>query len=225
MNNRTYSKSIANVVNEFLTQNNLHFSFDDERGVFRFSLNLKGQIKKISYIVSIMDDDYIVYAVSPLGADEYDDKMMATLFNFFNCANYGLKNGNFELDTMDGEIRVKCFVDCTGITPTPEMVRNSIYYPATMFDRYGNGIIEIIFRNATAGAALKKCDIYPHDELRAIFAREYGEDEETDALIVDLAAQLGIDISDLRSDSETPESDNSEPEVKTDLFGTEGGTD
>lgn len=69
---------------------------------------------------------------------------MAIMAEFICRANYGLKNGNFELDMRDGEIRYKSFVDCEGLTPTTEMVRNSIHCPAAMFDRYGDGIVDII---------------------------------------------------------------------------------
>lgn len=42
-------------------------------------------------------------------------------------------------------------------------------------------------------------------------------------MIARLAARFGIDENELRSDSEKSESDDSETEVRTDLFGTEGG--
>lgn len=223
MKNRAYSKSIANVINTFLTEDGWHFSFDDKRGLFRFGLNLKGRIKKVSYIIDVKDDEYVVYAISPLGADDGDEKMMATMADFLCRANYGLKNGNFELDMRDGEIRYKSFVDCEGTTPTTEMVRNSIHCPAAMFDRYGAGIVDIIFGNATAMEAIAKCEKSPAEELRALLGDEFGGDEDMDAMIAQLAARFGFDESELRSDSETPESDDGEPEVRTDLFGTEGG--
>ncbi len=223
MKNRTYSKSIANVINSFLTEDDWHFSFDDKHGLFRFGLNLKGRIKKVSYIIDVKDDEYVVYAISPLGADDDNEKVMATMADFLCRANYGLKNGNFELDMRDGEIRYKCFVDCEGITPTSEMVRNSIHCPAAMFDRYGAGIVDIIFGNATAKEAIAKCEKSPAEELRAILGEELGGDEDVDAMIARLAARFGIDESDLRNDSEMSISNDSETEVRTDLFGTEGG--
>lgn len=223
MKNRTYSKSIANVINSFLTEDDWHFSFDDKHGLFRFGLNLKGRIKKVSYIIDVKDDEYVVYAISPLGADDDNEKVMATMADFLCRANYGLKNGNFELDMRDGEIRYKCFVDCEGITPTSEMVRNSIHCPAAMFDRYGAGIVDIIFGNATAKEAIAKCEKSPAEELRVILGEELGGDEDVDAMIARLAARFGIDESDLRNDSEMSISNDSETEVRTDLFGTEGG--
>ena len=50
MKNRTYSKNVANAINNFLTEDDWHFYFDDQRGLFKFGLNLKGRIKKVSYM-------------------------------------------------------------------------------------------------------------------------------------------------------------------------------
>lgn len=223
MKNRTYSKSIADAINSFLTEDDWHFSFDDQCGLFKFGLNLKGRIKNVRYIVDIKDDEYVVYAISPIGADEDDEKMMAIMAEFICRANYGLKNGNFELDMRDGEIRYKSFVDCEGLTPTTEMVRNSIHCPAAMFDRYGDGIVDIIFGNSTAKEAVAKCEKSPEEELRALLGEEFDRDDDMEAMIARLAARFGIDESELHTDGETADSSDGETEVKTDLFGTEGG--
>ena len=223
MKNRTYSKSIADAINSFLTEDDWHFSFDDQRGLFKFGLNLKGRIKNVRYIVDVKDDEYVVYAISPIGADEDDEKKMAIMAEFICRANYGLKNGNFELDMRDGEIRYKSFVDCEGLTPTTEMVRNSIHCPAAMFDRYGDGIVDIIFGNSTAKEAVAKCEKSPEEELRALLGEESDGDDDMEAMIARLAARFEIDESELHTDGETADSSDGETEVKTDLFGTEGG--
>mgnify|MGYP000070258736 FL=1 len=223
MKNRTYSKSIADAINSFLTEDDWHFSFDDQRGLFKFGLNLKGRIKNVRYIVDVKDDEYVVYSISPIGADEDDEKKMAIMAEFICRANYGLKNGNFELDMRDGEIRYKSFVDCEGLTPTTEMVRNSIHCPAAMFDRYGDGIVDIIFGNSTAKEAVAKCEKSPEEELRALLGEEFDGDDDMEAMIARLAARFEIDESELHTDGETADSSDGETEVKTDLFGTEGG--
>jgi hypothetical protein len=158
MQETTYSKAIANAVNNFLIEDDWKYSFDEERGIFKFGLNLKGKLKKISYIVDIKEDEYLVYAVSPLGADEDDAKMMANMSEFICRANYGLKMGNFELDFNDGEIRYKIHVLCEGIVPNFATVKRSVYCPASMFDRYGSGIVDIIFNDVSGKTAVKKCE-------------------------------------------------------------------
>lgn len=222
MKNKTYSKDIANAISRFLTEDDWHFLFDEQRGMFKFGLSLKSRMKTINYLIDVKDDEYVVYAVSPIGADRKDEKMMASMADFFCRANYGLKNGNFELDMRDGEIRYKSYVDCEGITPTTDIVRNSIHCPGAMFNQYGDGIVDIIFGGASAKDAIAKCEKSPEEQLRDLI----GGDEELDAMITRLAAQLGIGGGEPHSDEGADTSDASAdeaPEVKTDLFGTEGG--
>lgn len=219
MKETMYSHNIAQAINSYLSDDEWHFSFDEKRGLFKFGLSLKGKIKKINYIIDVKDDEYVVYAISPIGADEDDREMMASMAEFVCRANYGLVNGNFELDMRDGEIRFKCFVDCEGITPTSEMVRNSIHCPASMFKRYGAGIVDIIFGKASAQDAVEQCEKTTEDELRHLLA-ELEDGEESGELgdrIARLAERLGL------TDEDEPTDADGEPvHIKTDLFGTEG---
>jgi hypothetical protein len=150
----SYSTQIANTVRKFLTADDWNFSFDDEKGIFTFNLSVKTKMKKISYRVLINDNGYSVYAASPLGADDCLHEMA----EFICRANYGLRNGNFELDFRDGEVRYKCYVNCDGQMPSTEIVKDSIYVPYFMMKRYGDGIISVIFGNQTAEEAVRTCE-------------------------------------------------------------------
>lgn len=204
MNTNTYSKEITTAINNFLNEDDWHFSFDEQRGLFNFGLNLKSKIKHIKYIVEVQEDEFLVYAVSPIGA------------------NYGLKNGNFELDMRDGEIRYKSFVSCGGITPTPEMIKRSIYCPATMFEQYGDGIVDIILGNATAKSAIEKCEKSSEEELRSVIAQLVEDDDngDMDVMMARLAARLGID--EVPSETDSEESEHILSDIKIDLFESEG---
>ncbi len=192
MKNKTYSRSIADVINNFLTEDDWHYTFDDKIGVFRFDLDLDGRIKNISYYIEVTDDEYVVYAVSPIGADSNNGKMMASMADFICRANYGLINGNFELDMRDGEIRYKTFLDCKGITPSAEMVRNSIRYPAAMFERYGAGIIDVINGDAAAEEAIESSEGSLLENLCSFLSEKSDKKGGTDLLITRLAARFGI---------------------------------
>lgn len=223
MKERTYSENIANAINTYLKEDDWHFSFDEQRGVFKFGLSLKSKLKKVNYLIDVKEDEYLVYAISPLGADEDDEKMMAVMAEFVCRANYGLKNGNFELDMRDGEVRFKCFVDCEGITPAPKIIQNSIHCPAAMFERYSDGIVGIIFGNLGAKEPVEKCEKSPLEELRDLLGDDIDEDADMDTMIARLAEKLGIDTSELEAAEEQPSSTDDVTEVKTDLFGLKGG--
>ena len=153
-----YSEEIVGAIKDFLEEDDWNYGFDDEAGMFRFGLNLKGRLKKAQYVVDVHDDQYMVYAIAPIGADQNDRNQLQDMAEFLTRANYGLKNGNFELDFRDGEIRFKSFVDCDGVIPSIEVIRNSIYIPAMMYERYGEGIVGIIFGGMDPEEAINLCE-------------------------------------------------------------------
>ena len=212
MKKRTYSKSISEAVNNFLTEDGWYFYFDEQSGLFRFSLSTSGKIKKLQYIVVIKDSEYIVYVISPIDADSDNPVMMANMAEFLVRANYGLKMGNFEMDYDDGEIRFKVHICCEDITPTKAMVQRSIYYPATMFRNYGSGIVDIIFNGVSGKDAVKKCEEENRSELYRMLSEVLDDDEDTtpgelDKMIERLKARLGTDTATEEQDSDDSTSD------------------
>ena len=155
---KNYNPDIAAEINSFLEGDDWHFSFEEERGLFRFNLSIKGRMKSISYIVDVKEDEYIVYAISPISGDQDDPDMMAQLAEFITRANYGLKNGGFEMDYRDGEIRYRSYVDCDGQLPCEQVIKDSIYVVAATFSRYSDGILDVIFGGIPAKDAIRKCE-------------------------------------------------------------------
>lgn len=153
-----YSQEIAAEIRDFLLVDEWHFNFDDENGIFRFGVNIGGKLKNINFFVQVHDNAYTVYAISPISADSDSKLAIAAMAEFICRANYGLKNGNFELDCNDGEIRYKIYVNCSDITPSREIVRASMLIPAMMFERYSPGILDLIFTDAQPIDAVKKCE-------------------------------------------------------------------
>ena len=155
----TYSKEIAAVIDTFLTNDDWKYYFDEDKGQFRFGLRIDGKIKNIQYIVAVHRDSFSVFAISPINADEDNQEEITAMAQFLCQANYGLRNGNFELDVRDGEIRYKVFQNCSGgLVPNEEIVRNSIYVCASMFERYSQGIVGIIYGGLGAKKAIDLCE-------------------------------------------------------------------
>lgn len=201
-----YSNELADLVKKFLVDDDWHFSFDENTGVFEFGLRVKSKIKKINYIVDVHKDEIVVYGMCPIGADHTDSNMMVQMAEFLCRANYGLKNGCFELDFRDGEIRYKSFIDCEDVMPSNEVIKNSIYCTAAMFKRYAPGIVDIIFAGSSAEEVIAKCEKSPEAELRSMITEVVEEDMEgtdIEAMIAHLATRLGItDDSDDESDGD-----------------------
>ena len=153
-----YSREIAAEIRNFLIADDWNFDFDEEKGIFRFGVNVSSKLKHVNYFVPVHSDSYTVYAISPIGADSDDPSAIREMAAFLSRANYGLRIGNFELDCNDGEIRFKVFTSCDDIIPSREMVKTSIVIPAMMFERYAPGILSVIFTGESAEDAIKKCE-------------------------------------------------------------------
>ena len=219
MHKYEYSNELANLVKKFLVDDDWHFSFDENIGVFDFGLRVKSKIQKINYIVDVHEDEIVVYGMCPIGADYTDSNMMAQMAEFLCRANYGLKNGCFELDFRDGEIRYKSFIDCEDVMPSTEVIKNSIHCIAVMFKRYAPGITDIIFASCTAKEAIGKCKKSSEDELRSMLTEAVGEDMEgtdIETMIARLATRLGI-TEDSENES-AKDTDAASDEIKVNPF-------
>ena len=77
---------------------------------------------------------------------------------FLHRANYGLNDGNFEMDYKDGEIRYKSFVNFRNIDVSQEVVEDSIIVGAAMIDRYGKGLLKLMLGDGTAEECIEYCE-------------------------------------------------------------------
>lgn len=156
---KEYSAEIAQAIREHLQERDMKLvAFDEDDGCFGFVMHLPGQISFIHYIIQVHEDDYTVVALCPISAGKKDPTVLANLAEFVCRANYGLKNGNFELDFRDGELRYKCFVDCDDQVPSQSIVRDSIGVPAAMMKRYCAGILNVIFKGMDPEEAVTECE-------------------------------------------------------------------
>lgn len=224
LKNRMYNKEIAAEIKNFLNEDDWHYNFDEQKGVFNFGIRIKSKLRKISYLVHVNESDFSVFTVAPVNADSDDKEIMANMAEFICRANYGLKRGCFEFDFRDGEIRYKINVPCNDILPTSEMIKDSIYYQAHMFDTYGDGILSIIFNNASAEEAIEQCEGSDDSKIRRLIEQmleEYpNEDAET------IAARMAEILDTENSGDESEEEEEIEDiEVKTDLFGKKGSAE
>ena len=152
-----YSKDIAGRIREYLENEEIRYEFEEERGLFRFGISIPGSLQKLNYVINIKRDDYNVYVFPLFSADKNNQEMMSQIEKFFNMINYSIRNGSFEMDDSDGEIRYRSYVECVEMELSYEAVRNSIHWAAIVYMRYGKGILHIIFNNMSAKDAFDMC--------------------------------------------------------------------
>ena len=151
-----YSRQLANVVENFFINDDWRYKFDQEKGVFTVGVNLKCKLKECKIYVEIGEEFIRAVATINVSADEEN---LAAVAEYITRANYGLNHGNFELDFRDGEVRYKLSVNCKGgAVPTAEVVKDTVIIPALMLDRYGDGLLAVLFGFATPADAIKKAE-------------------------------------------------------------------
>jgi len=214
MKKYNYSDEIANVVKKFLTDDDWHYSFDEEKGVFTFGMHLGGKLQSISYRARVKEDALVVYGICPVGANREDGTMMAQMAELLCHANYGMLNGCFEFDFRDGEVRFKSFVDCEGVIPSGDVVKNSIICTASMYKRYGDGIVSIIFGGASAKEAIAMCKKSSEAVLRSML--EGMSSDDVGEIMAQLRQMLGMTGGNAAPAAPAEEDD----EICTELFET-----
>jgi len=137
-----YSVEIANAIKKFLIEDDWNYSFDEEKGTFSMGVNLKCKLGDTKIVVRVGNDYFYSLAYIKLNANE---DVRSDVAEFITRANYGRRNGNFEMDFNDGELRYKSFNNCDGIVPSAEIIKDSLIIPALMIDRYGDGLVSVLF--------------------------------------------------------------------------------
>lgn len=158
------AEQIADAISDYFRQEGWRYSYDSSRHIFDFGMQLDGVIKRITFYVDVRETCYLVYAVSPLGGDPANPEGMKQIADFICRANYGILNGNFELDMNDGEIRYKCLVDCWPGVPPVDVISRSIGLPLYMFEHYNEGIAGVVLGTLSPKQAIALCEAEQTEE-------------------------------------------------------------
>jgi len=154
-----YHRGIAAGVNEYLASQNWSYDFDDETGVFRFRLGIKGRLNKVEYFIRVREGGVTAYGICPITVDHNDDRLLNRVNRFLALANYGLPYGNFELDVTDGEIRFKMSYYCgEDNTPSPDAIELVVDLPSSMMKKYGDGLVAVMLAGSDPDGEIKKIE-------------------------------------------------------------------
>ena len=140
-----YSNALKETVQSYLDKESFPYTFHEEKGFFLTGVKIKNKLKRCEIIIAIREENYTVYALIAVSAEPSNAPAVS---EYLHRANYGLNYGSFEFDPTDGEIRYKFFVDCgtnCDCIPTQSVIRHSIELPALMFEKYGDGLLGVLF--------------------------------------------------------------------------------
>ena len=138
---------------EFL--DSINWNYTEDNGEITFNMSIDSKLGSLSYRLRFFPNGYTAYAYPSLYADSTS---AANIGEYLHRANYGMRNGNFEFDYTDGEIRYKSYVDCTNALPGDEVIRRTISVPGEMFEIYGDGLLQVSFGLQTPEEAISAAE-------------------------------------------------------------------
>ena len=143
-------QELAVLVETYLNSQNWKFGYNADRGLFTLNMSTKN-FTGSRVVVQINDDSIIAYAIAPINVPE--EKRLAAC-EFIARANYGLKVGTLEMDMNDGEIRNRTYIIAKDALPNLADVEKCVDFSFLVLDRYGKGLLPMIYGNLTPEAAV-----------------------------------------------------------------------
>ena len=138
----SYSIKVANSILDHFKSKNYAYDFDPDKGMLTTVFPTDSKIGQVDIRIRFFNDGYISHATSRISADK---DSVAKASEYLTRVNYGLRNGNFELDFRDGEIRYKVFCRSGDITLSDRQITDSFVLPIVEFDTYGNDLLAVLF--------------------------------------------------------------------------------
>ena len=142
---------LAVAVEHYLQSQEWHYKFEEERNLFTMTMGLK-KIDSSKIYIRIGEDYVTTYAMLPTHVRE--DKR-DVVCRYITRANYGLRNGNLEMDLDDGEVRYKTYFYATNRIPNQEEIERYVDISFLTLDRYAEGLMKILYADLDDKAAIQ----------------------------------------------------------------------
>lgn len=128
-------------------------TFNEEEGTIHTGINMGNFLGQLEILILFDDSLYTVYTILNNRADDHN---ISKVSEFLHRANFGLKNGNFEIDYEDGEIRYKVSV-IYGDIPD-EILFESIGIGPILIEKYAKGILKVMLETDTPENCIIECE-------------------------------------------------------------------
>ena len=148
------NQKTAEIIKNYLNKRDWKYKSFEKEGIITFGINYRGVIGNVRLIIDIENEYYKVYSI-------FNGSVESTYYNemaeFLHRANYGINDGNFEMDFDDGEIRYKTYVRTDKAELDNDIVERSILVGLAMIKRYGSGITKIMLGEGSPETCIQEC--------------------------------------------------------------------
>jgi hypothetical protein len=130
---------------------------DDDDGWTSFVTYVEDDVCTVATVARVLEDSsrFVLYAIL---APKASDDVRAEVADFLGRANFGMPDGNFEMDPTTGEVRFKVGVDFCGLNLPPLLVRNAILDAGAAIESYGPALAKVLAGQATAAEAIAEAE-------------------------------------------------------------------
>ena len=149
-----YSEKLANSIKRMLDDYNVDYYFNDEMGKFEFALDCeKFRLKHIRMIILVLNEGFRVYGTPDLSIDMEDLRTLNRVNEYICRANDDSGNGLFTIFFSSGLIAFKVYIRCSSQNITSSDFIYAIFLPLSMFEGFGNGLLDVIYSNVNVESA------------------------------------------------------------------------
>lgn len=149
-------KEVIDEVQGYLVEVGFPYEYDAEGGFIKHVFKIECGLEQALVVWEFKETGYVVYTIAPLAVGQ---DRLGELLRYVAMANYGLDNGNFEVDCNDGEIRYKCYVNTESFEGiSRQLIDASLDVGLFMMRRYGDGIAAIVKGESNADAEIAKAE-------------------------------------------------------------------
>ena len=152
------SAEIRDAVERYFRKEGFKFSGFDERSVARTGFKIKSKLSSADILLHAQKDRLLVRSMLAIKADEENRPAVA---EYLLRANYGMKTGGFDFDFNDGEISFRVSLYCGDddfTAPTHEQIDHAIDICLGMVQRYGDGILKVVYGLQAPEAAIQEIE-------------------------------------------------------------------
>ena len=152
---RDNSAEIRKAVESYFEKENFTYSGFNEKNVASISFNVESKISSVRIRFQAQKNMLLIRAMLPIKANE---DVRPAVAEYLLRANYGMKIGGFDFDFNDGELSFRASFYCGDVAPTHEQIDYAIKSCVVLTQRYGDGLLKVIFGLQSPKDAIQEID-------------------------------------------------------------------
>ena len=152
---RDNTAEIRKAVERYFEKENYKYSGFNDKNATTISFNIKSKLSSANVRLQAQKNHLLIRSTLPIKAEE---SVRPEVAEFLLRANYGMKIGGFDFDFNDGEISFRASFYCGDVAPTHEQIDHAIDVCLGMVQRYGDGIIKVIYGLQTSKDAIQEIE-------------------------------------------------------------------